>query len=442
MRGDGCFVKSQWGNEWSWRIIRKNFSRKKAKERRKKFLLFLRFFAEVLCPWQADAGGLNGGILFTSPYNLPFEPWIWLFPVFLLGACIGSFLNVVIYRVPLGMSVNEPKRSFCPLCKNPIPMWLNFPLISWLWLRGKCKNCHAPIAFRYFGVELLTAVLFCVVWWLFAAQSLAVVPCLWVLIALLVSITFIDAEHLIIPSSLTWAGSAVGLAACVLWPQLPVLGSESGNWLAGLKSGAIGWVVGFFGLWAVVELGKLAFGKKALKFDKPVAWSLQEPEGDQDPMLFIIDGEGIAWWDIFSRKSDRLLVETTNINVDGKSVGGGQLVIRELEIQLPDGTVHPLASLKSLDGMAMGTVIPREAMGMGDVHLLGMIGAFFGWTGVFFSLFAASIFAIVAAIIGRIGFGKQLPFGPFLAMGAVAWMFGAWRIWEWYMNFLSPLGEL
>ena len=224
------------------------------------------------------------------------------------------------------------------------------------------------------------------------------------------------------------------------WPQLPVLGGEAGNWLSGLKHGAIGWTAGFVGLWCVVELGKKAFGKKVLKFDKPVAWSLKEPESDQDPMCFVIDGEEIAWWDIFSRKSDRLLVETTDIQVSGESVGGGSLVIREMEIQLPDGTIHQLAQIKSLDGSATGTVIPREAMGMGDVHLLGMIGAFFGWTGVFFSLFAASVFAIIAAVIGRIGFGKQLPFGPFLAMGAVAWMFGAWRLWEWYMNVLGPLG--
>jgi leader peptidase (prepilin peptidase) / N-methyltransferase len=391
-------------------------------------------------PWQAGALGLNGGILATISFYPPFDHWLWLIPAFLIGACIGSFLNVVIYRVPLGMSVNEPKRSFCPLCKNPIPMWLNFPMISWLWLRGKCKECHAPIAFRYFGVELLTALLFTAVWWLFAPLSVGVIIPLWVLMALLVSITFIDAEHLIIPTSLTWAGSVIGLGACAIWPQLPVLAGEPGNWLDGLKQGAIGWVAGFLGLWAVVELGKMAFGKKALKFEKPVAWSLKEPENDQDPMYFVIDGEEIAWWDIFSRKSDRLLVETTDIWVSGESVGGGAMILRELEVQLPDGTVHHLSKIKSLDGMATSTVIPREAMGMGDVHLLGMIGAFFGWTGVFFSLFAASVFAILAALIGRIGFGKQLPFGPFLAMGAAAWMFGAWKLWEWYMNSLAPLG--
>ncbi len=339
------------------------------------------------------------------------------------------------------MSVNQPNRSFCPLCKKNIPLWFNLPLISWLWLRGKCNECKAPIPFRYFGVELLTALLFLAVWWVFSPLSLSVIPFLWVLVALLVSITFIDAEHMIIPTKLTWAGSLLGLGACAVWPQLPVMAGQAGNWLSGLKQGGIGWLVGFIGLWFVVELGKMAFGKKALKFDKPVAWRLKEPVADEDPMLFIIDGEETAWWDIFSRKSDRLLVDATDICVSGESVGSGQLVIREMDITLPDGTIHALGKIKSLDGMATGTVIPREAMGMGDIHLLGMIGAFFGWTGVFFSLFAASIFAIVAAVIGRIGFGKQLPFGPFLALGAGAWMFGGWKFFEWYLATLAPLGQ-
>ncbi len=319
-------------------------------------------------------------------------------------------------------------------------MWLNFPMISWLWLRGKCRECRAPIAFRYFGVELLTAVLFTVAWWLYVPPAVEVVVFLWVLLALLVAITFIDAEHLIIPISLTWAGSIIGLGACAAWPQLPQLAGDAGNWWSGVKQGIIGWAVGFGGLWLVVELGKLAFGRKALKFDKPVSWHLKEPENEEDPMLFVIDQETIPWWDIFSRKSDQLKVEAADILVNGVSVGSGMLIIREKEIQLPDGTVHHLENLKSLAGTATSTVIPREAMGMGDVHLLGMIGAFFGWSGAFFSLFAASIFAIVAALIGRVGFGKQLPFGPFIAMGAAAWMFGAWKLWRWYMEFLEPIG--
>ncbi len=365
----------------------------------------------------------------------PLDHWIWLIPAFLIGACIGSFLNVVIYRVPLSMSINNPKRSFCPICKQPIPMWHNLPLISWLWLRGKCAACHAPISLRYLGVEFLTAVLFALTWALFPPQ---VVIFLWVMMAMLVAITFIDAEHLIIPTGITWAGSLVGLAACAVWPQLPAMSASPGNWLTGLIASAIGWSAGFLGLWLIVELGKLAFGKKILRFSCPVPWHIEEPTSDHDPMCFVIDDESIAWWDMFARKSDALIVETSDIVLDGTSVGGGKLVVRELEITLPDGSVHHLGKMQSLTGTATSAVVPREAMGMGDVHLLGMIGAFFGWSGVCFSLFGASFFAIIAAVIGRIGFGKQLPFGPFLAMGAVTWAYGGWKLWSWYLDFLDP----
>ena len=367
---------------------------------------------------------------------------MWLLSAFLIGTCIGSFLNVVIYRLPLGLSVNEPRRSFCPHCREPIPLWLNLPLISWLWLRGKCKACRAPIAFRYFAVELLTGLLCAAVWgvWVPVAPVLALVL-LWALVGLAVAVAFIDAEHMIIPSGLTWAGTGVGLVACALWPHLPGLaGTAAGTWWHGLLQGLLGWVAGFVGLGIVVELGKLAFGKKELKFATPVAWCLREPVGDEDPMYFVIDGEATAWWDIFFRKTDRLLVEATDIQVDGRSVGGGTLTIREEEIILPDGKVHRLAKLKSLDGTATRTVIPREAMGAGDPHLLGMIGAFFGWTGAIFALFGGCLLALGAALIGRIGFGKPLPFGPFLALGAGVWLFGGWKLFAWYVAFLTPLG--
>jgi len=364
----------------------------------------------------------------------PLDHWLWLIPAVLIGACIGSFLNVVIYRVPLGMSVNHPKRSFCPICKNQLTLWQNLPVVSWLFLRGKCAYCSAPIPFRYIAVEILTAILFGFVWWVFPPQ---VVVFIWVLLGLLVVISYIDAEHLIIPTNLTWGGSVVGLIACSVWPHLSAMAGYQFTWKEGLISGVIGWVVGFVGLWLVVELGKKAFGKRAMKFDSEVEWNLKEPEGDQDPMCFVIDGEEVPWWDVFARKTDCLIVDATSVLVDGEEAGPGQLVIREAGIELADGRKFEIEKMVSLRGRTKSVVIPREAMGMGDVHLLAMIGAFFGWSGVFFSLFGASLFAIVAAVIGRIGFGKQLPFGPFIAMGAVAWMFGGAELWRLYFEFLG-----
>ncbi len=363
-----------------------------------------------------------------------FDHWVWLIPAVLIGACIGSFLNVVIYRVPLGISVNKPKRSYCPLCEEQLEMWHNLPVFSWFLLRGKCGFCKAPISFRYPLVELITAVLFGIVWYIFPPE---VVLLLWVFVGLSVAITWIDAEHLIIPVTFTWGGVIAGVIAACVWPPISDLAGYNDLWSGGLKDSAVGWVVGFFGLWAVVELGKKAFGKRVYFYENPVPWALQEPESEDEPLYLILGDEKIAWWDIFSRKTDRLLIDCDDARVDGQSVGGGLFVLSETTITSPGGEIFKIEDIRSLDGMAREATIPREAMGMGDVHLLGMIGAFFGWAGVFFALFSASLFAIFAAVIGRIGFGRQLPFGPFLVLGGFVWMFGGWRLWRAYMDLVG-----
>lgn len=374
---------------------------------------------------------------------------VWFAPALLVGACIGSFLNVVIHRVPLGLSVNEPKRSFCPKCKASIPMRLNIPLVSWLWLRGKCANCKAPIAFRYFAVELLTALWFAATWG-FVVDGLAlgavlrpelvVILPLWIMAALFMAIVFIDAEHMIIPLSFTTASSLAGLAAAALWPRLPDLaGWFPGDPTAvgGIKHAVIGWIIGFCGLWVVVRLGKMAFGNRRMEFGDPVEWRLIEPAGDDEPIWFEMNGERTGWWDMFFRKTDRLVIEATEVSLNGEKIAAGVVTIRETSVELPGGRTVGIEEIQSLDGKAPRAVIPREAMGMGDVHLLGSIGAFFGWTGVFFSLFSASIYAIVAAVLGRIGFGRRLPFGPFLILGALTWMFGGWKVARWYFDLLA-----
>src|SRR6478752_7300848 len=121
--------------------------------------------------------------------RVPFHFWSVVFFVF--GSMVGSFLNVCIHRMPLGLSVVSPP-SHCPHCKYSIPWYLNMPLVTWLFLRGKCKNCGAPISVRYFLVELLTALMFVACWLKFghATPVLAVVYAFF--IAGLITATFID----------------------------------------------------------------------------------------------------------------------------------------------------------------------------------------------------------------------------------------------------------
>ena len=104
----------------------------------------------------------------TTGQLVPFHFWSLVFFVF--GCMVGSFLNVCIHRMPLGMSIVTPP-SHCPHCKYSIPWYLNIPLVTWLALRGRCKNCGAPISPRYFIVELLTGVTFLGCWLAFGRPS-------------------------------------------------------------------------------------------------------------------------------------------------------------------------------------------------------------------------------------------------------------------------------
>jgi hypothetical protein len=127
---------------------------------------------------------------------VPFHFWSVVFFVF--GSMVGSFLNVCIHRLPLGQSVVTPG-SHCPACKYAIPWYLNIPLLTWVYLGGKCRNCRAPISVRYLLVELLTAMLFCACWLAFGAHSAWLALIYSFFLAGLIAATFIDAEHEIIP---------------------------------------------------------------------------------------------------------------------------------------------------------------------------------------------------------------------------------------------------
>lgn len=169
--------------------------------------------------------------------------------VLVVGLCVGSFLNVVIGRVPGGESVVRP-RSRCPQCGHALSWYENIPLLSWLFLRGRCRSCKTPISVRYFVVELLTGMLFLaclrrfgVSWELLSGVAL---------VSFLIPLTFIDLEHWLLPHSITRLGIVSGLG-------LSLLGGTQG-----FIASAIGAVVGFLAFWALELVGRWVFKKEAL----------------------------------------------------------------------------------------------------------------------------------------------------------------------------------
>jgi len=376
---------------------------------------------------------------------------------FVLGACVGSFLNVVIYRLPLGISVSNPRRSFCPSCKYQIPMWHNLPLVSWLVLRGKCANCRAPISPRYLFVELLTAVLFLLVFlWFGRDQPWMVLP-LCGFLALCVAATYIDFDHMIIPDEITYGGMVAGIVCSVIFPWMIV--SEA-NWLTellpvGMRSNLrwtnlmeslLGAGMGLFLVWLVVQLGKLVFGRLKYESAEPVAWDVSQPEGEPEPII-LLGTEKHLWTDVFSRKTDRLRMTCQSCLLNEQEQGPGELVLSEDTVQFtPAGgaaSTRKLEEVLHMSGRMTQAVVPREAMGLGDVKFMGLVGAFLGWKGILFTLFSASIIGSVVAmimiIIKRREWAARLPFGPYLALGATLWVFCGPAFLTWYLALSSGL---
>jgi leader peptidase (prepilin peptidase)/N-methyltransferase len=135
--------------------------------------------------------------------------------IFLFGLCFGSFLNVCIYRLPLGLSVVTP-RSACPQCKQPIAFYDNLPVLSWLLLRGRCRHCQTKISPRYLVIELLTGLLFLACYWYFGWTLATLKYCVFGF--LLLGLIFTDAETKLLPDKLTLPGLALGLIFSLIVP--------------------------------------------------------------------------------------------------------------------------------------------------------------------------------------------------------------------------------
>ena len=376
--------------------------------------------------------------------------------IFLMFGCVvGSFLNVVIYRLPLGMSVASPP-SHCPNCEYHIPWYLNIPLFAWLWQRGKCAECRKPISIRYFLVELLTGLAFLGAWlqvnlrfvnipepfithpFYAALVTLALVTLLGGLIAS----TFIDFDHFIIPDELTKGGMVAGILFSIAAPQLhgAYLGEEIGRFHALLLS-LMGMACGGAVVYAVVLLGKALFGKQTYTSEEPVrvtfathAMHMESETGE--------DATVLPYEDIFYRDEDTVMLFAERAELVDRcywdqpvSLTGETLKIGR-EKFVADEVPH-------LEVFTREVVVPREAMGFGDVKFMAAIGAFLGWQATLFSLMAS---AMVGAVVGVLLMATRkdnaniIPYGPYIALAAVGWVFGGYELWDWWWGRLSPAG--
>jgi len=154
----------------------------------------------------------------------------WMFYFAVVGACIGSFLNVVIYRVPEGLSIVNPG-SHCYSCNRPIKPWNNIPILSYFILGGKCGECGASYSSRYMLIEVLTAFLFVACYAKFGKTIPAVI--MMALIASLVAVTFIDIDHFIIPDVISLPGIPIGLLCSWLFLPTTITDAFSGFMVGG-----------------------------------------------------------------------------------------------------------------------------------------------------------------------------------------------------------------
>jgi leader peptidase (prepilin peptidase)/N-methyltransferase len=251
---------------------------------------------------------------------------------FLLGLVVGSFLNVCVWRVPRGQTIGTPRRSFCPRCGASLRWHDNIPLLSFVLLGARCRDCGAPVSWRYPAVELLTGLTFALVYFRQRVQAGAGVGEMIVMllvVALLIAASAVDLEFLIIPDEVSFFGLLGGLLAAFLLPQLHV-GPASYQTYEGLTG--------------------------MMRLDGLIA-------------------SGIG------------------------AVGGGGMVLAF--------------------GLLGTLIFQQEALGFGDVKLMAMVGAFFGWKVVVVSFFLAPFVGLLYGIPLLMTKGEHImPYGPFLSLAA------------------------
>lgn len=371
---------------------------------------------------------------FYSAVQMVSQEKPWLFPLCfaLFGACVGSFLNVVIYRLPRGLSVHEPRRSFCPACKALIPWYHNIPLVSWLVLRGRSACCGCRISARYWWVEAGTCFLFAALAWRFSEEGLMTQALLCAWSSLMLAMLCMDWEQMIVLPGLAVAAAALGCVVGVLSPWM--VESQTLEAGEGLLFSLIGAGGGYALLRGVALLGRILFGRQRKSFAEPVSWTLRQ---DGEDLTFTVKGEEFSWSELFMEESHSLTLEGATL--EERMTTPGRLVFHLERVELPGGRALSLEECDSLSGVCTAMETRREAMGRGDAWLALGIGALCGWQGALFALVAGSLIGCVWGVAARVGRGKPMPFGPALIAGAFLWLFDGGRLFYLYLDWCESL---
>ncbi|MEM1098815.1 MAG: prepilin peptidase [Planctomycetota bacterium] len=376
----------------------------------------------------------------------------------LWGACVGSFLNVVVYRVPEGLSVVSPP-SRCPQCEKKLAWYDNVPILGWLWLRGKCRNCKMKISVQYPLVEAFTAMAFAGLTWAYYftglrpvfsdAGLLATWPVLGVhltLLACMIAASVIDAKLYIIPLGIVWTASLVALVMPVsgLTGLLHPDWLDIDRWWASLVpvTSAIEFPLAVGGgLGLLISVFLLRRDVMPLSFaDEP---ELPEDADPNDPNLilvyphprrevlkealflgpvFLLAGLGLfLGWPVTGPSSPSPADAFAGVLL-GYLIGGG--VVWFIRI--------------------FGTLLfGKEAMGLGDVHLMAAVGAVIGWRDATLAFFLAPFVGIVVVIVtagvGAVlkGRTRVIPYGPSLCVATVFVMLFRNEIWAYLLPTLG-----
>lgn len=315
--------------------------------------------------------------------------------------------------------------SYCG-CRRSKGWYSYIPILSWFWFRRSCPQCGQRTLVHSPFVEAITGAFFLVAYWRFGFPLIFPI---WLFGCLLILITFIDIEFFLILDVVTKPAIVAGIAASVLFPELQ--GTSSRLMAGGLS--IVGALVGSGLLFIIGELGKLAFGR--YKVALPAAVGFRFEKLPPDDAQIVIDNDSFRYSDHFFRKKDRIRVRAEDVTINDRNFQGIELTFYYDRLETPRDTI-PLTELRSLEGKTSYAEFPREAMGLGDVKLMAAVGAFTGWAGALFTIPAASligaIYGIGTLLIGRKGWSSKIPFGPYLAIGAVLWIFYGKELVEWY----------